>query len=122
MAGKSVLVVDDNPDIVAIIVQVLLDEGFEPISAANGQEGLYIFRREQPALILVDLQMPIMTGQEMLQHIREEAGDEGEDVPVIIVSAHPHIKREAARTGATEYLHKPFEIDDLVSKVRSLVH
>ena len=115
-SGTSILVVEDDADIRAALADVLAEEGYDVRVAANGEEGLAELRREpRPALVLLDLMMPVLNGW---QFRRAQLSDPAlADVPVVIVSADAAAGREATNMGASAFLQKPVELDDLLSVV-----
>lgn len=114
MNDASVLmVVEDDPNIRALIRDLLTDEGYSVDEAANGAEALAILTTCKPDLILLDLNMPVMSGWAFMQEIRKT----GKHMPVIIVSVQVKSKEEAAQLGAVDYLRKTFELADLLEKV-----
>ncbi len=111
--AHHVLVVDDDPDIRAVIARVLEDEGFRAATAANGREALARIATDPPAVVLLDLNMPIMTGWEVQAWLR----DQRIATAVVFMTAGEQACREAARHGADDCLPKPFALDDLLRVV-----
>ena len=109
MAGL-VLVVDDQPDIRNVIAAILSAEGFAVVTAANGREALDRIGAQQPALILLDLHMPVMSGWELQAQLRAEASP----ISVVFMTAGEQACIEADRNGAAGCLPKPFELDQLL--------
>jgi DNA-binding response OmpR family regulator len=111
-----VLVVDDEVTVRELIVDVLEDEGFSTLQAVDGAEALELLASYKPDLITLDLNMPTMGGSGFLRRIR----DVGVSVPIIVISAYG---AEGARRdlGANDALAKPFDIDELVRRVRDLL-
>ncbi|HEX8702846.1 MAG TPA: response regulator [Myxococcaceae bacterium] len=108
----SVLIVEDDEDIRAAMAELLEGEGFEVSVASNGQEGLEVLEQlGQPCLVLLDLMMPVMSGEDFLRHVRENP--QFAPVPVIIVTA----SGRQPLPGAQGILKKPFEIGDLFATV-----
>lgn len=91
--------------------KVLVKEGFEVISAENGEEALEIFKREEPDLVILDLKMPKIDGMEVLRSIKET----NPKTPVIMITAHgsTDLAVEAMKIGALDYISKPFDIEEL---------
>lgn len=111
-SAPHVLVVDDDPDIREGIADVLEVSGYTVSMAENGRAALALLRGGPlPALILLDLMMPVMDGWEMLAALRAEPRLAG--VPVVILTAMDQSKVPVA----AGYLRKPFDLDDLVSVV-----
>ena len=90
--------------------KVLLKEGFEVLSAENGEEALKIFIKEEPDLVILDLKMPKMDGMEVLRNIKETKPK----IPVIMITAHgsTDVAVEAMKIGALDYISKPFDIEE----------
>jgi CheY-like chemotaxis protein len=110
--SRTVLVVEDDPDIAQSLSDVLASEGYSVVTAANGLEGLEALRaRGEPCLILLDLMMPVMSGGEFLSVLRKD--ERFSTVPVVVVSAWPN---EAARvTAQTQgFVKKPVALDSLL--------
>jgi len=107
----SVLVVDDELDIRETIRDILEIEGYHVCCAANGKEALDVLSEVRPGLILLDLMMPVMSGYELLQQLRER--DDLSSIPVTVVSA---VGDRAVVRGA-EVLKKPVDLDVLLHLV-----
>jgi CheY-like chemotaxis protein len=109
-----VLVVEDDEDIRQSLCYILEDEGIATLSASNGQEALEVLRRseEKPAVILLDLSMPVMDGREFLKHMGRDPSIPA--TPVIIVSA---LTRDDTVRGAVNWLQKPVGIDGLLAAI-----
>ena len=105
-----VLVVDDDEGIRGIIQMTLELEGYSVATAANGKEALDRINERRPALILLDLMMPIMTGWEVLGQLRTS----GLGIPVVFMTAGFRAHSEAERHHADGHLAKPFDIDELL--------
>lgn len=114
MPTPTILIVDDEPDIVDLLSGILTDAGYAVQSAANGYEALARVAAQRPDLILLDLLMPGLSGMTVLAMLREQ---EGRPIPVLVLSAHlPH--RAAAYTlGATAFIAKPFSIPQVLRTI-----
>jgi two-component system, chemotaxis family, chemotaxis protein CheY len=112
-----VLVVDDDPAIVEVMTTVLAAEGYPVLSATNGQEALDAITTQHPALVLLDLNMPVMSGWELIERLRNSAIG----VPVVLMTAGLRAREEAARWNVAGHLAKPFELDDLLQVVARFV-
>ena len=115
---KKILVVDDNPQLRTMVKSYLAQEGFEVSTAGDGQEALYVARREKPNLIILDLMMPEMGGYEFLKAYSREA-----DTPVIILTARieEYDKVLGLELGADDYVTKPFSPRELTARVRAVL-
>ncbi|MFP2928362.1 response regulator [Pyxidicoccus sp. 3LG] len=111
-----VLVVDDDPDILEALSEILEAEGFEIRRARNGKEALERLEPDPPNLILLDLMMPVMDGWEFAQRMRQKPAVAG--IPLIVLSADRNVGSKAADIGAVGHLAKPFELNDLLDMVR----
>ena len=113
-ASPRVLVVDDEPDIVAAVEQILQIEGYAVASARNGAEALAVLDSLRPDVIILDLMMPVMDGEEFRRRLAEHPAA---DTPVIVISADRDVARKAAAMQVEAYLAKPFDFDDLLATV-----
>jgi len=114
-AKRTVLVVEDEKNIVDIVRFNLQREGFDTIEAYDGEAGLALAREKKPDLILLDVMMPKMMGFDVCRALREE----GDNVPVIILTAR---EEEADKVlgleiGADDYITKPFSMRELIARV-----
>lgn len=111
--GK-ILVIEDNDEINRLLYEVLTQSGHEAVQAFSGTEGLRLFSAGQFELVLLDLMLPGMSGEEVLQEIRKDS-----EVPVIIISAKSDIdgKVSLLETGADDYITKPFDTREVAARV-----
>ncbi len=121
ISPEHILVVDDEPDIVALVAYHLAKAGFRVSTAATGQDALAIARQDRPALVVLDLMLPGVSGFDVLQQLRESK--ETRDVAVIMLTAR---KEEPDRIrglslGADDYLTKPFSPQELVLRARAIL-
>ncbi|MBX3745066.1 MAG: response regulator transcription factor [Verrucomicrobiae bacterium] len=114
---KTVLVIEDEPEMRRNITRLLKLEGYEAIPAEDGRAGLELARRSRPDLILCDVMMPAMDGHEVLQALRSEP--EGRSVPFIFLTAKGEKAdlRGGMNLGADDYLTKPVDNDELLAAV-----
>jgi len=114
-----VLVIDDEPDSIDVVTMVLSASGATVFTAANGQEGLEIFKQHQPTLILTDLSMPEMDGWELIREIRQSKN--GHTTPVIALTAHAMSgdKERVLAGGFDGYLSKPLKMFTLLDDLKS---
>ena len=120
-SGERVLVVDDEPDIVALVAYHLAKAGYRVATAGSGTDALESVRRERPSLIVLDLMLPGMSGYEVLEQLR--ANDATRDVAVLMLTAR---REESDRIqglslGADDYLTKPFSPQELVLRVGAIL-
>ena len=114
-----ILVVDDDAPILLLMRNLLREFGFEPVVAASGAQAIEEASRRTPDLILLDRNMPGMTGDEVMEQLR--ASDGLASVPVLIVSGEPLGPDEIQRLGATGAVLKPFDVPALVETIRGHV-
>lgn len=116
MAGEKILIVDDRREnIVFLANDVLRPQGYEIITAMDGKKGLQKAVEEKPDLIITDMRMPKMNGDEMIRSLRET----GHEMPVILTTFHGSERSaiQAFRAGATDYIIKPFTVDEILQAV-----
>lgn len=119
MSAKPViLVVDDDLPILTLMRNVLREFGFEARVANTGAAALEAVRETMPDLVLLDKNMPGMSGTDVIQALRREGGAH---VPVVILSGEPVDPEEIARLGAVGAVMKPFDVMDLVERIRAHV-
>ncbi|WP_234286461.1 response regulator transcription factor [Billgrantia tianxiuensis] len=113
-----VLIVDDEPQIRRFLRISLLSQGFAVSEAASGREGIELVASQMPDLVLLDLGLPDMDGQHVLDEVRALS-----QVPVIVVSVREQEteKVRALDSGANDYVTKPFGIQELLARIRSLL-
>ena len=129
---KKILVVDDDPDIVLMLTDRLEALGYATLAAGDGQRALELLESEEPGLVLLDLQMPRMTGLEVLEQLanQEQAASQPRGAtehailanrpPIIVMTAHGTIQLavEAMKYGAADFLTKPLDIDHLTLRIQ----
>jgi CheY-like chemotaxis protein len=114
---RTVLVVDDDPDILQTLALCLSTEGYRVAMASNGHEALVLLGKEKPACILLDLMMPVMDGW---QFVAELEGRGWRKAPLLILSADRAVQGHAAKLRADAFLAKPCDLDELLGKVHEL--
>jgi DNA-binding response OmpR family regulator len=118
MQGASVLVVDDDADVRALVCELLARAGYEVSEAPNGREALRLLYDERPDLIVLDVSMPELDGWATLERVREVSS-----VPVVMLSAlgAELEKVRALRAGADDYVTKPFGRQELLARIESVL-
>ena len=121
MKKGKVLVVDDEVNITQILEFSIGAEGFEVISAQNGEEAIEKARREQPDLIILDIMMPKIDGYEACRILK--ANPLTKNIPVVLLTAKGRDidKRLGMEVGATDYIVKPFSPNKLVERIHQLL-
>jgi CheY-like chemotaxis protein len=111
--GYTILIADDEPEVVDLVRMVLELDGYTVLIAENGQKTVDRVRAELPDLVLLDVRMPKMSGLAVLEHLGEDEATA--NIPVImlsVVTTYPEVQ-QALREGAVAYLSKPFEIREM---------
>ena len=116
MATPLILVVDDDAPTLVLMRNLLRQFGFEPVATSNGPEAIEQARQRTPDLILLDWNMPGMSGDEVLRTMRAESALAA--VPVLILSGAPMEPEELSEIGATGAIMKPFDVMNLVETIR----
>jgi len=117
MADTTILVVDDEPQIRRVLQATLSSSGYDVILAKDGQEAIEMVIREHPDLILLDVNMPGMSGLDLHRHLSTA----GNRIPTILITAYPDntVRERALNAGVICYLSKPFDEGDLLSCIHS---
>ena len=116
---KTVLIVDDEPDILILLRLALEAAGYSTVEASDGEEALEVIRSKHPDVVLLDVMMPRMDGWATLEHI----GETGEHPRVIMVTAKTasRDRDRAMELGADDFVTKPFEPAELVERMRQIL-
>ncbi|HSL39867.1 MAG TPA: sigma-54 dependent transcriptional regulator [Desulforhopalus sp.] len=120
MSMYSILVVDDEPNYLVVLSELLKDEGFEVFTAADGESGLQIVENVDLDLVITDMQMPGINGLQLLERVKEKK----EELPVIVITAFAEVDKavQAMQAGAFSYLAKPFSNDELIVTLKKAAH
>jgi len=121
VAGETILVVDDEANIVELARMYLEQEGFRVQSAGDGAKALEMIARQPPALMVLDLMLPKVDGQEVCRRVR--AGKAAPDLPIIMLTARDDDvdKIVGLELGADDYVTKPFNPRELVARVKAIL-
>jgi DNA-binding response OmpR family regulator len=116
--AKKILVVDDKPELRQLLKAYFAQEGFDVETAGDGQEALFVARRDRPDLIILDLMMPNMGGYDFMRSYRRSA-----DTPIIVLTAklEENDKVLGLELGADDYVTKPFSPRELTARVRAVL-
>ncbi len=117
--GDKILVVDDEQQIRELLGSFLKKEGYEVILASSGEEGIESAEREDPQVILLDLQLPGIDGIETCRRLK--ADDNTRFIPIIMITAHSDNKMEAIDAGTDDFVNKPFDLVELSVRVKSIL-
>jgi CheY-like chemotaxis protein len=117
---KTILVIDDEFGIVDVLSELLEEEGYRVLTAANGQQGLERVAEVRPNLVILDVMMPVLDGLGMLRKLHSDPAHR--DLEVIVMSAAPPPKgQQEVLSNISGFLRKPFDLQDLLKMVRLLL-
>jgi chemotaxis protein histidine kinase CheA/ActR/RegA family two-component response regulator len=120
--GKHILVVDDSPSVRRVVGNMLKQHGWEVQMARDGVEALEMISREMPAAVLLDIEMPRMDGYELIATVRSQ--EQYRMLPLVILTSRAATKHQqrAMQLGASAYMVKPYQDEDLLNTLNSLVY
>jgi two-component system alkaline phosphatase synthesis response regulator PhoP len=121
MARRKILIIEDDRDIVEMLEYNLQEEGYETISALNGEKGISLAGKERPDLIILDIMLPVMDGFEVCRTLKND--DNVAHIPIIILSAKSQEtdKVVGLELGADDYVTKPFSPRELIARTRAIL-
>lgn len=121
MAKQTILVVDDEKDLLDLIEYNLKKEGFKVLKAENGEKGIEIAKENKPDLVLLDIMMPKMDGLEAVEIMRKD--DDLKRIPIIFLTARSDEKTEieGLNKGGDDYITKPISTTKLVSRIKAVM-
>ncbi len=121
-SGKYVLIVDDSPSVRRVVGNMLKQNGWEVQVARDGVEALEMISRETPACVLLDIEMPRMDGYELMATVR--AQEQYRTLPLVILTSRAAAKHQqrAMQLGASAYVVKPYQDEELINILNSLVY
>lgn len=114
---RQIVVVDDESDILSILSDALVSEGYEPAAFTSAASALEYMMRQRPLLLITDLLMPVMSGEELVRRLRERHGD---TLPIVVMSASVNMTA-VAPLPIQAFVSKPFDLDDLSRLVERLL-
>ncbi len=119
--SKSILIVDDTPNNLRLLAEMLLDRGYKVRPAPNGPRALATIQKKIPDLILLDIMMPDMDGYEVCRHLKADPDARIREVPVIFISALDQVfdKMTAFSVGGVDYITKPFHVEEVLARVHT---
>ncbi len=119
MNDKKILVVEDDKDLISLIKFNLKSAGFNVLLSPNGEDGLFTAKEEKPDLILLDWMLPILSGIEVLQRLKNNK--DTKSIPVIFITAkgEENDKIRGLNSGADDYIVKPFSTKELIARIKA---
>lgn len=121
MEQKRILIVDDEPDIIRLVKFILEKRGFEVFVASDGKVAISSAFKILPDLIVLDVLMPNFNGYEVCEKLKKD--ERTKNIPVVMLSAKSQEseKKQGFAAGAADYISKPFNTEDFVSRVTSII-
>lgn len=121
MAEKKVLVIDDDPEILGVIQDYLLEQGYDVVASGSAEDGLQQAEKNHPDLIILDVELPDMNGYEVCKRIRENS--RLIHTPIILLTAHSMERDEIAglNAGADDFVPKPFKPARLLARIQTAI-
>ena len=118
---STILLVDDYPDAVDVLALYLKSQGFDVLTANDGEHALSEALRARPHLIVMDLEMPVLSGYEVAARLRQQ--EETREIPLIAATGHSHARQleDAVKAGFDAVIVKPCDPDELVTQIRRLL-
>lgn len=122
MVQKTILIVDDEKDLVDLMAVMLETQGFVVMKAFSGEEAITKLEEQKPDIILLDIMMPQMSGYEFCQKIKGD--DRHKSIPVILVTAkvQSEDQKRGKEAGADGFITKPYEYSQLIQEIQKLIH
>ena len=119
--SKTVLSVDDSASALQMVKLTLTGAGYQVVQAANGADGLAKARANAVDMVLTDLNMPVMDGFGLIRELRKLPAFKGVPIIFLTTESDPGLKQQAKAAGATGWITKPFQQEQLVSVVRKVI-
>jgi len=119
--SKTILSVDDSASTLQMVKLTLAGAGYQVVQAGNGAEGLAKARGTPVDMVLTDLNMPVMDGLTLIRELRKLASFKGVPIVFLTTESDPAMKQQAKAAGATGWITKPFQQDQLLAVVRKLI-
>jgi DNA-binding response OmpR family regulator len=113
--NSKVLICDDDPGILDMLELVLSEEGYQVIPESNSLRVAGLIKDKQPEIVLLDLWMPVLSGDQVLRNLRQN--ESTANLPVIVFSASTDGRMIAMEAGASDFVSKPFDLDLLINKI-----
>jgi DNA-binding response OmpR family regulator len=122
LKNKSVLIVDDDPDVVTAITMALQDQGAKVFAAIDGSQAVELHNKEQPDLVVLDMMLPKRSGFLVLEHIKK-GKPKGSKPRVIMITGNlgSRHKTYAETLGVDDYINKPFRMDRLLGSIEKIL-
>jgi two-component system, cell cycle response regulator DivK len=122
MANELILIVEDNPKNLKLVRDTLQVKGYQTLEAETGEEGVRLAHERQPALILMDIQLPGITGVEALQRLRADPATQHTPVVAVTASVMPQDRTRIMAAGFDGFQGKPISVRELLATVREILN
>jgi two-component system response regulator MprA len=116
--AASILIAEDDRQVREMLALALADEGFAVTTAADGQHAVTLARQQPPRLLILDWGLPVLSGAQVAAAVQAAHGD---GVPLLLITADGRAAEKARQVGAQNYLHKPFDLEVLLTMVQRLL-
>ncbi len=111
----KILVVDDKPDILDVLQQILETDGYDVVTTTDGGKVLHMMHAELPDLLLLDIWLPGCDGKDLCRQIKQQ--EPPCQIPILLMSAHQDIQQMATQASADGFIQKPFEMETLLTTI-----
>lgn len=121
MLNNNILIIEDDITTVELIRRILRDEEYKIFSASDGKEGLDLFKKEKPILVILDIEMPVMNGIEFLEHLKPEPSD---SYNIIVITGHDETEyiKKTFELGVSSFLCKPLNVDIIKGTIKNSIN
>ena len=119
MSNPTILLVEDNYDNMTLMKMLIEHSSKNVVTALDGKQGLFIAKTQPPDLIILDLDMPVMNGWDMMKELKRDPALK--NIPVLVVTAHllPNERKKVIDAGGSGYVSKPFRITEFLSEIEN---
>jgi two-component system, cell cycle response regulator DivK len=121
MANELILIVEDNPKNLKLVRDTLQVKGYRTIEAGTGEEGVQLARDQHPALVLMDIHLPGITGEEAFHQLRADPGTRAIPVIAVTASVMAHDQKRIMAAGFDGFQGKPISVRELLETIRSVI-
>jgi len=121
LENKTILIVDDDPDVVEALSMTLQDQGAKVVTAADGMQAVEVFEKEKPNLVILDMMLPKRSGFLVLEHIKAKKPNPKPKIIMITGNLGSRHKSYAESQGVDDYINKPFRMARLLESIEKLL-
>lgn len=115
--NEPILIIEDNPTNLYMLTFILEKHGYRVLQAENGEEGITVARKQRPALILLDIELPVMDGYEVARQLKDDP--ECRDIPIVAVTSHAMVgdRERILAMGCEGYIEKPINLETFLDEM-----